>query len=203
MSHPFKHFALIIKHRHQVIRNGSHLGIFWHCLRHDLSKFSPVEFNNASKYFVGTHSPVYEERLSNGYFSKQCQHHTKRNKHHWEYWTDFLKGRIIAKNMPYKYALEFVADTLSASKTYDPKNFKSDTTLKYFEAHSKVYYMTDTTKEFIHWCLSEYAENGWKNLKKKNTKKRYKEIEEKHPKTKVFESLQIFENLPLLKEVIK
>lgn len=200
MSHPFKHLSLILKHRHQVIRNGYHLGIFWHCLRHDLSKFSPVEFNNASKYYVGTHSPVYEERLSNGYFSKQCQHHTKRNKHHWEYWTDFLKGRIIAKNMPYKYALEFVADTLSASKTYDPKNFKSDTTLKYFETHSKVYYMTDTTKEFIHWCLSEYAENGWKNLKKKNTKKRYKEIEEKYPKTKVFEALQIFENLPLLKE---
>lgn len=200
MAHPFKHFSLILKHRHQVIRNGFHLGIFWHCLRHDLSKFSPTEFNNASKYFVGTHSPVYEERLSNGYFSKQCQHHTKRNKHHWEYWTDFLKGRIIAKNMPYKYALEFVADTLSASKTYDPKNFKRDTTLKYFTEHSKVYYMTDTTKEFIRWCLSEYAENGWKNLKKKNTKKRYKEIEEKYPKTKVFETMQIFENLPLLKE---
>lgn len=102
--------------------------------------------------------------------------------------------------MPYKYALEFVADTLSASKTYDPKNFKNDTTLKYFETHSKVYYMTDTTREFIRWCLSEYAENGWKNLKKKNTKKRYKEIEEKYPKTKVFEAMQIFENLPLLKE---
>lgn len=200
MAHPFKHLSLILKHRHQVIRNGYHLGIFWHCLKHDLSKFSPVEFNNASKYFVGTHSPVYEERLSNGYFSKQCQHHTKRNKHHWEYWTDFLKGRVIAKNMPYKYALEFVADTLSASKTYDPKNFKNDTTLKYFETHSKVYYMTDTTREFIRWCLSEYAENGWKNLKKKNTKKRYKEIEEKYPKTKVFEAMQIFENLPLLKE---
>ena len=202
MSHPFKHLKVILKHRHQVIRNGWHLGIFWHCLRHDLSKFGRTEFKVGSTYYVGTHSPIYEERLRNGYFSSACQHHTRRNKHHWEYWTDFFKGRIIAKNMPYKYALEYVADTLSASKTYDPKNFKGSTTLEYFNRNSEHYYLTDTTEEFIRYCLTEYAQNGWKNLKKKNTKKVYKEIESKYPKTKVFDTMKALGDLPLLKEGI-
>ena len=202
MSHPFKHLKVILKHRHQVIRNGWHLGIFWHCLRHDLSKFGRTEFKVGSTYYIGTHSPIYEERLRNGYFSSACQHHTRRNKHHWEYWTDFFKGRIIARNMPYKYALEYVADTLSASKTYDPKNFKGSTTLEYFNRNSEHYYLTDTTEEFIRYCLTEYAENGWKNLKKKNTKKVYKEIEAKYPKTKVFDTMKALGDLPLLKEGI-
>ena len=202
MSHPFKHLRVILKHRHQVIRNGWHLGIFWHCLRHDLSKFGRTEFKVGSTYYVGTHSPIYEERLRNGYYSTACQHHTRRNKHHWEYWTDFFKGRIIAKNMPYKYALEYVADTLSASKTYDPKNFKGSTTLEYFNRNCPHYYLTDTTEEFIRWCLTEYAENGWKNLKKKNTKKVYKEIEAKYPRTKVFDTMKALGDLPLLKEGI-
>ena len=202
MSHPFKHLKVILKHRHQVIRNGWHLGIFWHCLRHDLSKFGRTEFKVGSTYYVGTHSPIYEERLRNGYFSSACQHHTRRNKHHWEYWTDFFKGRIIARNMPYKYALEYVADTLSASKTYDPKNFKGSTTLEYFNRNSEHYYLTDSTEEFIRYCLTEYAENGWKNLKKKNTKKVYKEIEAKYPKTKVFDTMKALGDLPLLKEGI-
>ena len=202
MSHPFKHLRVILKHRHQVIRNGWHLGIFWHCLKHDLSKFGRTEFKVGSTYYVGTHSPIYEERLRNGYYSTACQHHTRRNKHHWEYWTDFFKGRIIAKNMPYKYALEYVADTLSASKTYDPKNFKGSTTLEYFNRNSEHYYLTDTTEEFIRWCLTEYAENGWKNLKKKNTKKVYKEIEAKYPKTKIFDTMKALGDLPLLKEGI-
>ena len=202
MSHPFKHLRVILKHRHQVIRNGWHLGIFWHCLKHDLSKFGRTEFKVGSTYYVGTHSPIYEERLRNGYYSTACQHHTRRNKHHWDYWTDFFKGRIIAKNMPYKYALEYVADTLSASKTYDPKNFKGSTTLEYFNRNSEHYYLTDTTEEFIRWCLTEYAENGWKNLKKKNTKKVYKEIEAKYPRTKVFDTMKALGDLPLLKEGI-
>ncbi|MBR6226137.1 MAG: catalase [Bacilli bacterium] len=202
MSHPFKHLRTILKHRHQVIRNGWHLGIFWHCLGHDLSKFGRTEFKVGSTYYVGTHSPIYEERLRNGYFSSACQHHTRRNKHHWEYWTDFFKGRIIAKNMPYKYALEYVADTLSASKTYDPKNFKGATTLEYFNRNCPHYYLTDTTEEFIRWCLTEYAENGWKNLKKKNTKKIYNEIETKYPKTKIFDTMKSVGDLPLLKEGI-
>lgn len=200
MSHPFKHFLLIQRHRHQVIRNGWHLGIFWQCLRHDLSKFGITEFSRGAKYYVGNHSPIYEERLRHGYSSVACLHHTKRNKHHWEHYVDFFKGRIVVRNMPYKYAVEYVADTLAASKTYNPKEFKRGTTLEYFLAHSPYIYMTDVTREFITWMLTEYRDNGWKNLKRKNTKKKYEEIAKKHPETKMFEALNVQGELPLLKE---
>jgi len=156
-SHPFKHLCLILRHRHLVIRNAFHMGIFWQSLKHDLTKFSPKEFWPSARYYAGNHSPVYEERLSNGYFSSVCQHHTKRNPHHWEYWTDFFGGRIVAKTMPYRYATEYVADMLSASYTYDPEHFRPETTLEYFLKNSPYYYMTQATKEYVIWCLERIA----------------------------------------------
>ena len=197
--HFLHHLITITKHRHQVIRNASHCGIFFHALKHDLTKYGPTEFVTSAKYYAGTHSPVDEERRSNHYFSKVCQHHTKRNKHHWEYWTDFYWGRVIAKQMPYKYAIEYVCDMLSASKTYNPKNFSGETTLAYFEARKERYYMASGTKEFIEWCLTRYRDLGWKGLKKKDTLAAYREISAKHPPVEIFETSLASGELPPLK----
>lgn len=200
MSHPFKHFILISKHRHRVIRNGYHLGIFFHALKHDLTKYTPIEFFTSSKYFEGHHSPVYEERLNNNYFSKVCQHHTKRNPHHWEYWTDFFGGRILTKRMPYKYALEYVGDVLSASYTYNPKQFKSDTAYKYFMNKKDHYFMNNATKEFVSYCLKQYSIDGFKHLKRKNTKPVYDELAKKYPEVEMFDTSADTLPLPELKK---
>lgn len=185
----FGHLRVILTHRHQVIRNAFHCGIFFHALKHDLSKFSPKEFFPSVKYFAGDHSPVYEQRMANDLFSSICQHHTRRNPHHWEYWTDFFKGAIIVKAMPYKYAIEYVCDTLSASKTYDPKHFKPETTLNYFLSRVDNYYMNSGTKEFIKWCLTRYKDMGFKGLKKKDTLAKYKEISLTHKDVEIIYSL--------------
>jgi hypothetical protein len=198
MSHPFRHFLTITKHRHQVLRNAAHMGIFFHALRHDLSKLSPVEFWTSSKYYAGSYSPVYKERINNHYFSRICQHHTRRNPHHWEYWTDFFMGRILMKTMPYVWATEYVCDMLSASKTYDPKHFNPATTLDYFKTRSPHYYMTSATREYIAWCLETYAKVGWKGLKKKLTKAKYQEITSRLPEVEVVESLKLDGTLPPL-----
>ena len=189
--HPFRHFALITRHRHMVIANGFHCGIFFHCLRHDLSKYGFTEFFTSAHYYVGNRSPVYEERLQNGYFSRVCQHHTKRNKHHWEYWTDFFCGRIVVMTMPWVYATETVCDMLSASKYYNPKTFSGKTTLEYFEKHAKRYYMTKATYEYIHWCLERYRDLGFKGLKRKDTKAMYAKITSKYPKTEMIDSMRL------------
>ena len=185
----FGHLFLILRHRHQVIRNASHCGIFFHALKHDLSKFSFKEFFPSVKYFAGDHSPVYEQRMANSYFSSICQHHTRRNPHHWEYWTDFFKGAILVKAMPYKYAVEYVCDMLSASKTYDPKHFSGKTALNYFDSRSSYYYMNSGTREFIRWCLARYAELVFKGLKKKDTLAKYKEISSTHKDVEVITKL--------------
>ena len=189
MNKFFGHLHTILKHRHLVIKNASHCGIFFHALKHDLSKFSPKEFFPSVKYFVGVHSPVYEQRLANNYYSSICQHHTKRNPHHWEYWTDFFKGAIVVKTMPYKYAMEYVCDMLSASKVYDPKNFKRETTLNYFLERSPYYYMSNATREFVKWSLTRYRDLAFKGLKKKDTLAKYKEITSIYPDVEVITSL--------------
>jgi hypothetical protein len=198
MSHPFKHFVTISKHRHQVLRNAWHMGIFFHALRHDLSKLSWTEFHRSAYYYAGSYSPVYKERMNNHYFSYICQHHVRRNPHHWEYWTDFFNGRILMKTMPYPWACEYVCDMLSASKTYDPKDFKPETTLEYFREKSPHYYMSQATREFVDWCLETYAKVGWKGLKKKITKTKYAEITAKYPDVEVCEKLRLEGELPPL-----
>lgn len=193
----FGHLRLILKHRHRVIKNGWHCGIFWHCLRHDLSKFSPTEFWRSVHFYAGDHSPVLEERLENGYFSLICQHHAKRNKHHWEYWTDFFMGTVVIMTMPWVYATEYVCDTLAASYCYDPKTFTAEKTLDYFLAREERNYMTQATKAYIRWCLTRFRDLGWKGLKKKATKAKYAEIIASFPKTEMLDSLRVpYEKLP-------
>jgi hypothetical protein len=199
MSHPFRHLLTITRHRHQVLRNAMHMGIFWHALGHDWSKLSPIEFNTSAKYYAGNYSPVYKERMDNEYFSRICQHHTRRNPHHWEYWTDYFLGRILMKRMPYKYACEYVCDMLSASKVYDPKNFKPETTLAYFRGKSPHYYMNQATVKFVDWCLETYATVGWKGLKRKITKAKYAEISALYPEVEICDKLRLDGDLPPLK----
>lgn len=187
--HPIKHFLTVERHRHQVIKNGFACGIGFHTLFHDLSKFSPKEFIPSSHYYQGTSSPIREERRENHGFSFISFHHTKVNRHHWEYWCDFYRGRIIATNRPYKYIVEYCCDVLSASKTYHPKEFKKENGLLFFQKTKCCYYRTKGTEEFIEWFFTEYAKNGFRNLKKKRTKKKYEEIRSKYPSTRIFDTL--------------
>lgn len=198
--HPFRHLRLILKHRHRVIYNGAHCGIFWHCLKHDLSKFSAIEFWTSAKYYTGTISPVAEERLSNHYYSRTCQHHSKRNAHHWEYWTDFFLGRILSKTMPWKYATEYFCDMMSASYCYDPKHFTPEKPLAYLKSRLPYYYMTTATKEYLVWMFTRFIELGWKGVKKKDTKAKYQEIISAYPDVELFEVLTPYGELPKLKE---
>lgn len=200
MSHPFKHLVTITKHRHQVLRNAYHMHIFFFALHHDWSKLSPKEFWPSAKYYKGTCSPVYEQRLHEHLFSSICQHHTRRNPHHWEYWTDFFNGYLLVKTMPYKWACEYVCDMLSASKVYSGKAFKPTTTVEYFKKRSPHFYMSEATKEFVLFCLTTYATEGWKGLSKQVTKAKYKEITSKHPEVEVLTSLHIDGDLPLIPE---
>lgn len=192
----FGHLGLILRHRHRVIANGFHCGIGWHCLRHDLSKFSPSEFWPSVRHYAGNHSPVMEERLENHYFSFICQHHTHRNKHHWEYWVDFFQGRLVVMTMPWVYATEYICDMLSASYCYDPKGFSGEKTLEYFLTRMGRNYMTEATRQYILWGLTRFKDLGFKGLKKKDTKAKYEELTAKYPKTEILESLATPGQLP-------
>ncbi len=89
--HPVAHFKTITAHRQLVRRYCFRLGLVRQGLCHDLSKYSPVEFFTGAKYYLGFRSPNDAERKEKG-LSTAWLHHKGRNRHHFEYWTDYCTG---------------------------------------------------------------------------------------------------------------
>ena len=131
------HFRTITKHRHAVIRNCRRAGILWQGLRHDLSKYSPTEFIPGVKYYVGTRSPNELERADKGY-SAAWLHHKGRNRHHFEYWSDYnpVERRVGPVKMPLRYLIEMVCDRMAASRIYLGDKYTDASALEYF-VHGK------------------------------------------------------------------
>lgn len=161
--HIIKHFITITKHRHKVMRYCFRLGLIKQGLMHDLSKYSPIEFFNGAKYYLGTKSPHHAERAKKGY-SDAWMHHKGRNKHHAEYWFDFNTslGHYAPVEMPNKYVAEMFCDRLAASKTYAKKNFTPELPLNYFLSNKNDIIMHERTQEKIEMLLRMYKDEGEK-----------------------------------------
>ena len=159
-----KHFKTITKHRHKVIEHCFKAGIPWRGLMHDLSKYNPVEFFNVAKYYTdGTKSPNEAERLDKGY-SVAWLHHKGRNRHHFEYWTDYnpVTHLISPVPMPKKYVAEMFCDRVAASKIYQGKNYKESHPLEYFlraKVSRLIHPETSDQLEFLLRMLDEKGED--------------------------------------------
>ena len=113
-----KHFITICKHKYWVMYYCFKAGLPWRGIKHDISKFSLIEFSESIKYYQGTSSPIDACKKEKGY-SLAWQHHKGRNDHHYEYWVDNNKALI----MPKKAAIEMICDFLGAGRAYSGKNF--------------------------------------------------------------------------------
>ena len=155
------HLRTITRHRHMVIRHCRKAGILWQGLRHDLSKYSPTEFFPGVRYFDGTHSPTEDERRTLGY-SAAWMHHKGRNRHHWEYWTDYSmqERRYVAMPMPRRYLAEMLCDRVAASKIYNGAKYTDEEPLNYL-MHGKV---TDSmhpqTRALLERFLTQLRDEG-------------------------------------------
>lgn len=105
-----------------VARYCFHYGLIWRGIKHDFSKFSPIEFFESAKYYNGTHSPIDECKKDKGY-SKAWLHHKGRNSHHYEYWQDNFDNGGTPLCMPFNDTLEMLCDYLAAGCAYMGKNF--------------------------------------------------------------------------------
>ena len=161
MANALGHFKTITKHRRQVIKNCFKAGIGLQGLRHDLSKFSPVEFINGAKYYDGSRSPNEHERLDKGY-SEAWMHHKGRNKHHFEYWNDY--SPILKKNspvkMPLKYVIEMFCDRVAASKIYMGYNYTDAYPLIYFERGRDKRTIHPETSDLLEKLLTMLRDEG-------------------------------------------
>lgn len=136
-------------------------GIPFQGLLHDLSKYSLTEFKEGIKYYQGTRSPNEGAREINGY-SLAWMHHKGRNKHHFEYWTDYSKQshQLEPVEMPLNYVIEMFCDRVAASKIYGGDKYRDDSALNYYLAREKVRKIHPNTAKLIEELLTILAENG-------------------------------------------
>ena len=145
----FLHFRTITRHRHKVIAHCRRAGIFRQGLRHDLSKYSPTEF-------------IHEgEREEYGY-SLAWMHHKGRNRHHFEYWTDYYPPTKTVQpvKMPLKYVVEMFCDRVAASKIYQGDKYTDRSALDYFLRGKQRRVIHPQTSELIEKLLTMLAEQG-------------------------------------------
>ena len=132
------HFCTITHHKLLVMRYCFRVGLYRQGLAHDLSKYSPCEFMVGVRYYQGFRSPNSAERAVKGY-SEAWMHHKGRNRHHWEYWTDYSieKKAYVAMPMPRRYLAEMLCDRVAASKIYKGAAYTDASPLEYL-LHGKI-----------------------------------------------------------------
>ncbi|MCH5190003.1 MAG: catalase [Oscillospiraceae bacterium] len=161
MANPIGHFKTITKHRHKVIKHCFKAGIGFQGLRHDLSKYAPIEFLNGAKYYDGSRSPNEHERTDKGY-SEAWMHHKGRNRHHFEYWTDY--SPVLKKNMPVKmplkYVIEMFCDRVAASKIYQGEKYTDEFPLEYFERGRDHRIIHPETSDLLEKLLTMLRDEG-------------------------------------------
>ena len=158
---PWQHLKTICHHRRLVRQGCFRVGLYWQGLTHDLSKFSPTEFWSGAKYFQGNRSPNSAQREAEGY-SVAWMHHKGRNRHHFEYWTDYIPAlkRQGAVEMPARYVVESFCDRVAASKTYLKEKYTQAHPLDYFDKSEAPRAMHPASAALLRELLQTLAEAG-------------------------------------------
>ena len=131
-----EHFKLVCHHRRLVRQGCFKLGLYRQGLMHDLSKFSPTEFRVGAKYFQGYRSPNDAERAETG-ISRSWLHHKGRNRHHFEYWVDYIIGpdgkvSMGGCKMPVEYVAEMFCDRIAACRIYNGEKYTNADPYDYY-----------------------------------------------------------------------
>ena len=161
--HAIRHFKTITYHKLLVAESCFRVGLYRQGLLHDMSKYSPTEFLVGCKYYQGYQSPNNAERLNRGY-SSAWLHHKGRNKHHFEYWTDYSIRKpghpIEGMRMPRRYVAEMLMDRIAASKVYNGENYTDHDPLEYFLKGKAHYVLHPKTEREIEGLLRMLDQRG-------------------------------------------
>lgn len=158
----WQHFKTVTAHRILVGKYCFRVGLYRQGLMHDLSKYSPVEFLVGCKYYQGDRSPNNAEKEATG-VSLAWLHHKGRNKHHFEYWIDYvLDGEVHlgGMKMPMNYFVEMVMDRIAAAKIYEKSAYTDASPLRYYEKGKAHTLMHQDTMALLEKVLNMLAEEG-------------------------------------------
>ena len=158
------HLHTINHHKWLVTRDCIRVGLISQGLKHDLSKYAPIEFLAGVKYYEGgKRSPINREKEEKGY-SQGWLHHKGRNRHHFEYWIDYSVEKdgnpMTGMPMPRKYIAEMMMDRMAASKIYNGKNYNDHFPLQYYEKGKHHYMMHPQTEKDLVKLLTILDKKG-------------------------------------------
>jgi len=141
------YFWYLLRHKYYVFKGcllQAHLSnclfdkvrLICYAFTHDISKFRPSEIIAYSKYFYGDDK---KHISTDDRFKEAWNHHSKRNKHHWQYWVLIEdNGNIQPISMPLVYIREMVADWYGAGKAQNSST------------NPKEWYLDNKDKIFLH-----------------------------------------------------
>ncbi len=158
----FGHIKTIMTHKHYVRVACFKMGLYYQGIMHDMSKFSPTEFIPSVKYYCGTFSPNATARVLTG-VSTSWLHHKGRNKHHFEYWTDYTPRNapyIVGCRMPMKYVAEMIADRYAACMAYNSKEYNSGAPWNYYEPSREHLVIDEDTRAVLEKALIIMRDEG-------------------------------------------
>ena len=163
MNRFWGHLRTITKHRHLVMRHCFMAGIPWRGLLHDLSKYSPQEFIPGVRFYTGDRSPTAGERKQYGY-SKAWMHHKGRNKHHYEFWSDFSLETHTNRpvKMPLVFVIEMFCDRVAACKVYQKDRYTDSSALEYYRRRLGEEDMHPETSRLLGDLVTMLSEKGEK-----------------------------------------
>jgi len=128
------HLKTVHIHRKNVRQGCFKIGLYCQGLLHDLSKYSLTEFIPSVRFYDGHRSPNAIDRRLNGY-SRAWLHHKGRNRHHYEYWIDFMgepvNGAFPCK-MPLRFVAEMVCDRRAACIAYHGSDYTQADAWNYY-----------------------------------------------------------------------
>ncbi len=155
------HWHTVSEHRKKVFEHCVRAGIPFRGLVHDLSKYCPGEFIYGVLYYQGTRSPNEGEREDYG-FSYAWMHHKGRNKHHFEYWTDYdpVTRKMSPVKMPVKYVKEMFCDRVAAGKIYNGERYTDGDPLAYFMKAKSTRMIHPDTSRLLEKLLRMLAVKG-------------------------------------------
>lgn len=161
------HLKTVLCHKKLVASGCFKVGLYWQGITHDMSKLQPDELLNGFRYYQGgKQSPNNGERVVKGY-SEAWMHHKGRNKHHYEYWTDYnieaaKKGEYPVRpvRMPRRYVAEMLMDRIAASKTYMKETYTDASPLEYYEKGKAAGLMHPQTAKELEHMLKLLADRG-------------------------------------------
>lgn len=161
------HMKTILHHKKLVAEGCFQVGLYRQGVLHDMSKFQPEELLNGFRFYQGgLQSPNNGERVVKGH-SDAWIHHKGRNRHHYEYWTDYnieaaKRGDypIQPVQMPRRYVAEMLMDRIAASKTYMKDKYSDVEPLRYFQKGKAGHLMHPVTADELEFMLRLLARKG-------------------------------------------